>query len=423
MTALTLIGLNHRTAPIELREKLHFSADQTHGAENRLMLLCSDCGAAENEAIILSTCNRTEIYLFGPPDIAAAADRFLAEHASIDPSTLSAHTYRITGDDAVRHLMRVACGLDSLVIGEDEILGQVKAAYIQSGEGGGCGPVLSGLFRSAIRCGKRARAETEIGCLRRSVAAIVVELALEIYPNLANRRALLIGAGKISAMTARGLTQAGLRCILVANRTYERALKLAARFGGQAVHFDSLPDVLADADIVICSTGAPHTVLHPAAVKAAMRLRPQRPILIADLAVPRDVEPAVGSIPGVHLVDIDDLDAHARRSSLNTGARECAEAIVEEEVGEFCAWLRQRRYTTLIAAIQERAEAICQAQTSKTARRLGNLAGEERKTIEAMAHSITAQLLHDPLMFIRMQAEEHPDEDISDLIREVFRLN
>ncbi len=473
MKRILSISINYRSAPVELREKLSFSGERLAPAMRRLAQILPGC-----EVVLLSTCNRTELYLTTQDDCACQAETicldFLAQAAHLPQETLLQAAAVRSGEAAVRHLLRVAAGLDSLVIGENEILGQVKQAYAAALACDTCGPLLSALFRSAIQAGKRARAQAEVGRARQSVAAVVVALARQSLPptdcsgqpdlptapgdlsgvaseystppgnlstaakvhsaafggantsdsaaaadnaaagepshqagDLSGHTALIVGAGKISAMTARLLVQAGLRCILIANRTYAHAVKLAEGLGGQAVHFDQLDDFLEPADIVICSTGAPHTVLHLPAVQKAMLRRAQRPLLIADLAVPRDVDEQVAELPNVRLVNIDDLESLAADMlPLSAAAVQHAEQVVCEETRAFQHWLGERRSANRIAALQAKADAICQAQLEKTLRRCPDLRADQQDALQALAHAIAGHLLADQIREIKAEAQE-----------------
>ena len=306
------------------------------------------------------------------------------------------------GVEAVEHLMQVGAGLDSLVLGENEILGQVRSAGEMAQATGATGPILSALFRYAIQAGKRARTETEIGSGDISVASVVVELAEKAFGPLNEHTALLIGAGKISAITARALVKAGLRCILIANRTYERAEKIAKNLNGTAVHFDVLDEVLMQVDIVICSTGAPHIVLHAGAVEKAQKVRCGRPLLVADLAVPRDADPNIASIPGVKLANIDDLEIIVRTGHPLTASvcRE-VEAIVQQELESFCQWYGARRCVPVIRALHNKAETIYQAEVEQTLRRLGPLTPHQERLVQSMGKAIASKLLHEPTVHLR----------------------
>jgi len=433
MDRLLLIGLNHQVAGVEVRERLSFSAERVP-ALLRAFAGKEDLPGVEpflaigDEAAILSTCNRSEVYLRASDPGAAEAGlrRFLAAWACMDPAGLDGLLYCLHGEEAARHLLRVSAGLESLFAGENEILSQVKAAGELAHAAGAAGPFMEALFRAAARAGKRARAETEIGRAGLSTASVVVDLARERLGPLDERRALLVGAGKISSASAHGLVRAGLRCVLVANRTFERARRLAENLGqdcARAVHFDALQESLAEADIVICSTGAPHFVLHPEQVQAAMAVRPDRSLLVVDLAVPRDVDPAVASIPGVTLVSLDGLEELAKRLyPLAAAAREAAGAIVAEELAEFSNWLECRASAPLIRAMQEKVQAIVQSQVELTARRLGDLTPEQQEALEVMGRAMVKQLLHDPIQFLYQDQDGLSLCERQALLREIFGL-
>ncbi|MCX7670993.1 MAG: glutamyl-tRNA reductase [Anaerolineae bacterium] len=429
---LLLLGLNHTIAPVEVRERLAFGRERLAVALVELhSLLAADacaCDDAAPEVVILSTCNRTEVYAWAAEGAEGALRRFLAARSGLDEPTLCGYLYARCGDDAAHHLMRVAAGLDSLVIGENEILGQVKEAYEAAHAALTTGPVLSTLFRLAIQAGKRVRSETAIGRAALSVGTIVVEMAQEAFGSLADRTALLIGAGKMSSIAGQALVRAGLRCVLVANRTYERAERLAAALGGRAVRFDALIENLAAADIVICSTGAPHLVLHADDVRRALQLRPQPSaasfqLLVVDLAVPRDADPAIAAIPGVRLADIDDLEALVRANHpLAVAVRQAAEGIVTEELEGFRDWLAARCCAPLIQALRARADAICQAEVEKTLRKLGDLTPRQQEAIAAMARAIANKLLHDPIVHLKQPSDGHAPAELVRVAEALFGL-
>jgi glutamyl-tRNA reductase len=409
MNDIYVVGVNHRIAPVEVRERLAFNPQHIPAALHELSAaLETQCPGvarkAQVEAVILSTCNRTEIYVCadGAADAEIAVRRFLADYGQFPPEALNAVLYTYRGNEAGHHLLQVAAGLDSLVIGESEILGQVKDACEIAHTAGTTGPILAALFRRAIQAGKRVRTETDIGQVALSAATIVVELAGEMCGSLADCTALLIGAGKMSSLAARALVKAGLRCVLVANRTYQRAQKLAQSLGGRAVRFDALAENLVEADIVVCSTGAPHIVLHVEDVRTAMGARPDRPLLVVDLAVPRDADPAIGDLPGVRLADIDDLDALVQANHpLAVAVRQAAEAIVDGELSDFRAWYDARLCVPVIRALRAKADAICRAELERTLRRLGDLTPQQQRAVEAMGQAIVGKLLHEPITHLK----------------------
>jgi glutamyl-tRNA reductase len=442
---ILVVGANHKIATVEVRERLAFSPEQTLTALRQIVAppqetnYSNGSDEVQSEAIILSTCNRTEVYVCAghsssntekglPPANDSGAEtmvrQFLSRYSQLPLEALGRTLYVYRGLEAAHHLLRVTTGLDSLVIGENEILGQVKDAYEIAHAAGTTGPMLSALFRYAVQAGKRVHTETDIGRAALSMATIVVELAEEMFGSLVDRTALLLGAGKMSSMTARALVKAGLHCILVANRTYERAQKLAKNLGGRAVHFDALPQGLVEADIVICSTGAPHTVLHVADVQAATTARLERLLLVVDLAVPRDADPEIGQLPGVRLTDIDDLEALVRANHpLMMAVRQAAEAIVAEELADFKAWGEARLSVPLIRALRTRADAICQAELRRTLPRLGDLTPQQQRAIEAMGQAIVNKLLHEPIVHLKNPPPGISRSDYADLAQTLFALN
>jgi len=434
MNEILTIGVNHKVAPLAVRERLAFSSERIPPALKEITETLATFAPGENcpedsGAVLLSTCNRTEIY-------ACAADRARAElclrrtligYAQMSPQVLNPLFYTHSGMQAARHLLQVASSLDSLVVGEDEILGQVKQAHEIANRSGACGPVLEALFRSAATTGKRVRSETEIGKTSLSVATVVVELAEELMGSLNGRTALLVGAGKISNLAARELVKAGLHCVLIANRTFERAQELAYRLGGgdraRAVHFDSLSDSLVEADIVICSTGAPHLVLYLGDVREAMTTRPDKPLLVVDLAVPRDADPDIANLPNVNLTCVDDLQELAhRRHPLTAQALVAAQGIVSEELEAFEQWRHARRCAPIIRALREKAEAICKEQLEHTLGRMGEITPQQQNNLEVMLEAIIGKLLHEPITFLRRAPEERSQEELISLMEQLFGL-
>ncbi len=427
MQGIVLAGINHKCAPVEVRERLAFGHEALAHA---LPLLRAAVGvgcdrAVEPEAAILSTCNRTEIYLHtpAPADAESAILRFLAERSGVPACELAGLLYYQVGEHAVDHLLRVACGLDSLLVGENEILGQVKDAGESAQAAGTMGPVLNSLFRTAAEAGKSARRDTEIGRAPLSFAALVVELAQERLGSLEQRAALLVGAGKMSSLTGRALVRAGLRCVLVANRTYDRAERLARALCGTAVHFDALPASLLEADLIVCSTGAPHFVLRYEDVAHAMELRGGRPLLVVDLAVPRDADPAIAALPGVQLVDVDDLTGWVqRRDPLAAQTLDDVETIVAQASAEFAAWLAARQAVPVIQALRLHVEGICSAEADRALQRMGELTPEQRDAVAAMAHAIAAKLLHRPVVNLKSPPEGMSHGEIAYFTQELFGL-
>ena len=401
---LILLGLNHRIAPVQVRECLAVTPSHL---PNVLRALRDVPGVAE--VAVVSTCNRFEIYA-ATGEVAsrqAALVETLAELHGLGACEFTCYLYTRIGADAARHLFRVAAGLDSLLIGEHQILGQVKDAFQAAQDAGTIGDLLSGLFRQAITTGKRARTETEIGQGARSLGQVAVSIARETFGDLTNRTALLIGVGKINKIAGRALVESGLRWLLVANRTFERAVEVAQSLGGHAVHFDALAQGLTDADLVIVATGAPHIVLHENDLRDAMARRTNRLLVLIDLAVPRNVDPAVRTIPNVRLYDMDDLSAVvAAHHPIAAQAIAAAEEIVAQEVARFLSWRRERQTAPLIIALRSLAEEIRQAEVTKTLERL-NLTPDQRQVLDSLVSSLTNKLLYASIHAIKSTPSGH----------------
>ncbi len=425
MDSLLLVGFNHKVASIALRERLAFNQDEIRRA---LGTLQQEMLEENSEVVLISTCNRTEIICHSPNPCRAeqALRQFLADKGDIPAETLDEVLYVHHQVDAARHLLRVSAGLDSLVVGENEIQGQVRTAFELAQQAGTSGPVLNRLFGTAIRAGKQVRAQTEIGQTRLSVASVVVELAEQQLGDLHHKTALLIGAGKISTLAARELVGAGLQCVLVANRTFERAQKLVQNLGAQyasAVHFDRLAEKLADADIVICSTGAPHIVLRVEDVANGMLQRPQRPMLVADLAIPRDADPAIDQIANVDLYAIDDLSKQVEeKHPLTAQAWTEAEAIVDGCLDEFRGWCESRRVVPLIRSLHAKAKLIIEAEVSQTLKRMGPISAEQQEAIEYMGQAIVNKILHEPICCIKTQPDTLDQAETLHLVEALFGL-
>ncbi|MBE0477030.1 MAG: glutamyl-tRNA reductase [Coriobacteriia bacterium] len=391
---LTLVGLSHKTAPIEIREKLTFPA---HRQEEALALLLGRPDVAE--AVLLSTCNRTEIYTvtLGEEGGSDAVIDFLVDYHDLDRHDLVPYLYMQEGEAVVRHLFRVIASLDSMVVGEAQILGQVKEAYEHAFEAGACSRVFNKLFRQSFEVGKRVRTETGIGESAVSISYAAVELAKKVFDRLEGRTILVLGAGKMSELTAKHLVANGVRSVLVANRTYERACELAERFSGEAIRYDDLFSRIREADIVISSTAASHYVMGKEDVAEAMRGRRGRPLFLIDIAVPRDIDPAVDGLADVFRYDIDDLSGVVE-ANLEERMREArrAEAVIDEEMGEFERWLESMEVVPTIAAIRAKAETVRQAELEKALKRLGGLSEKELATVEALTSAIVNKVLHGP---------------------------
>jgi glutamyl-tRNA reductase len=420
-----LIGANHTSAPVALRERLAISGDALSDALSRFGQSNGHGPTLLPEGIILSTCNRLEIYAVAE-DIDrgyAALVEFLSQDRAVPVEEFAASLYVKFDADAATHLARVACGLDSLVVGEPQILGQVTAAYQAALDQGATGPVLNALFQHAIQAGKRAHTETPIGQNAASVPAAAALLAERALNGLPGRQVLVLGAGEMGQAAARALLGRGVTGIVVANRTYERALKLACELGGEALAWERRGEGLARADIVITATNAPQAVLTPGQVTAAMAQRPARPLFIVDIAVPRDADPAVADIPGVHLFDIDDLECVVQD---NIEARQQAiprvAAIADAEASAFLSWFRALEAVPTIADLRQRAKALEAQEVEKALRRLGNLSDQERAVVQVLAHRLVNKLLHEPTVRLKYHAAQGDAYLYTGVVRELFGL-
>ncbi len=415
------LGLNHRTAPVSLREKLAFSADQVRAALARLG--CGQGPANLREMVIVSTCNRMEIYVVAQEDARTALLAWLEEVHEVSLADWQAYFYWLADMDAAHHLFRVAAGLDSLVIGEPQILGQVTQALELARGQDAAGPLLNRLFQSAIHAGKRARTETRIAHNPASVASLAAAHAAKAVGDLKNARVAVLGAGEMAELTVEALRKRGTTELLLINRTLERARRLAERWGGQAATFEHLESALAWADVLIASTGAPHTLVHAEMVNRALRQRPQRPLVVVDIAVPRDVDPEVGRLPGVYLYDIDHLNQRLE-DALAARRREAprVEAILAEELEDFFAYLRSLDMLPLIADLSAYAEQVRQAEVEKTLRRLPDLSAQERERIEKMSRALVKKLLSPALRQLRVGAGSPQAADYAWVVRQLFNL-
>ncbi len=389
---LVLVGLSHKTAPVAIREKLTFPAETQEDALGRLTR-----SEGIREAVIVSTCNRTEVYAVAADDeggVETVID-FLTAFCELDRAELSRYLYVVTGDTVVRHLFRVVASLDSMVIGEAQILGQAKAAYDHAFNAGATGRAFNKLFRQSFELGKRVRTETAIGESAVSISYAAVELAKKVFDSLDGRTILILGAGEMSELTAKHLVSNGATHVLVANRTFERAQDMAARFHGTAIEYERLYEGMRDADIVISSTAATEYVITKNELAPVARSR-TRPLFFIDIAVPRDIDPGVNDLGGVFLYDIDDLSGVVE-SNLEERMVEArrAETIIEEEIAAFFGWVESMEVVPTVAEIRAKAEVIRQIELEKALKRL-NLSDKDRKTVEALTCAIVNKMLHGP---------------------------
>jgi glutamyl-tRNA reductase len=415
---LVVLGLNQKRATLALRESLSFPpCDVPASLEAMLQVV--------PEAAILSTCHRVELYAAVPDARKAQADlkRFWARDRGVTIGDFEPHVYYLTGRRAVEHLFAVASGLDSAIIGEPQILGQVREVLRLGMERRSMGAVLSALFRQAIVCGKRARTETAIGRNAASVSYAAVELARQAFGDLKNSRVLLIGAGKMGELSAKHLQAKGVSNIRVIGRTMARAHRLALQCGS-AVAPDELEDALQDRDIVISCTSAPHHVIRKEMIERVMRQRRRRTLFLVDIAVPRDVDPAVAEVPGVRLYNIDDLESAvaANMKERQAEARKVT-PIIEEEVAGFEAWLKTLAVTPAIRALREHAESIRREELARTSSVLDRLSDDDRRRIEALTLAIEKKLLHQPIALLRAEAAAGNGQKTAEAFRRFFALD
>ena len=414
---IVVVGLNHETAPVAVREALAFPKERLPEVLARVR---EDTGLGE--AMILSTCNRVEVYGRSTDSTVDAVAAFLARCHSRTVEEIAPHLYRLEGEAAVRHAFRVAASLDSMVMGEPQILGQVKDAYEAAEKAGSLGSVLNALRNRSIAAAKRARTETAIGRNAVSVSHVAVELARKIFGDLGDRSVLLVGAGKMSEVAARQMVRAGARASVLGGRTFEKAEQLAAALGGRAAPFEALREELARADVVISGTGASGVVIHREDVEAAQAARRGRPLFLIDIAVPRDVAEDAGKVAGVFLYDLDDVKKVAE-ANLRERRKEAAaaEAILEHEIREFLEWRRSLEVVPLLVELRRRADEIRKAEIEKARRRLGPLTPEQESALEAATSAIVNKLLHGPTVHLKEMAGNGQSEHVG-FIRKLFGL-
>ena len=420
MSELLALGVSHKTAPLELRERLALPEGRAAGIIREL---------AETdeirEAAAISTCNRTELYLFAADTVGAESQALtvLAREAGIRPTELVEHLYSLHGGEAANQLFRVTAGLDSMILGEAEVQGQVKRAYELALVEGVTGPVLNRLFRGALSAGKRARSETGVGKGALSVPQVAVELAQRTLGDLAERRVLVVGAGETAELTARALAARGVEAVFIANRRYDRAIGLAQRFGGRAVRFEDLPEQMQAADIVVASTSSPHHVIERDALEEVLASREGRPLLLIDLAVPRDIHPSCRDLPGVGVYDMDDLQALVERNaSGREGEARRAEGLLRAEVSRFERWLATQDALPTVAALRQRADQTVAAVLAENDARWESLTDADRARVEALARAVASRILHEPTLRLKRATDEDSLAYVHAL-RELFGLD
>jgi glutamyl-tRNA reductase len=412
-----LIGVNHNSAPVEVREKLAVP-------ESRLPEAMKQFAAhpGVEEGLILSTCNRVEL-LAQTKNGSANLRAFVRDFFNIDTAQLDPHLYERTGTDAIRHVFRVTSSLDSMIVGEPQILGQVKEAYATARAVGAVHSQLDLLLTRAFAVAKRVRTETAVGSSAVSVASVAVELAKKIFGSLNGKQVYLVGAGKMSELAARHLLAHGAASIFVANRTHERAAQLAQKFGGEAIRFEQLYETCDRADIVITSTGAPNAIFRREHGELFLSRRKNRPMFFIDIAVPRDVDAEMNKLDGIFVYDIDDLQQGV--STHLAGRRheaDRAEAIVTVEVERFQARIQSREVVPTIVSLQDHLETIRQAEIDRSRGRLGKLTAEQELALDALTRGIVNKIMHTPISTLKTAARESEATTVVDVVRRLFNL-
>jgi glutamyl-tRNA reductase len=421
MAELLALGVSHKTAPLELRERMALTEGRAVGVLSELVERDEIL-----EAAVISTCNRTEFYVYAsdPVGAEAVALGLLSREAETQPTELVGHLYSLRGTAAAEQLMRVTAGLDSMIIGETEIQGQIKRAYELALVEGATGPILNRLFRAALAAGKRARTETGISERSMSIPSVAVELAQRTLGELDDRRVLVVGAGETAELTARALAAKGVQAIFIANRHYDRAIGLAERFGGHAVRFEELPEELADADIVVASTSSPHHVIEPEGLAEVMTARGGRPLLLIDLAVPRDIHPSSREVTGTSLYDMDDLQALVERNvSGREGEARHVEGILRAELARFDRWLTAQDVTPTIAALRARADEVVERVLEENEQRWEGMTEADAERLKAAARAIASRLLHEPTLRLKRDAGDSDAYAKVAVLRELFGLD
>jgi len=427
MPDIILIGLNHKTAPIELREKLSFTSEETLSALERLKK-----DPDIKEVLVFSTCNRTEV-LFIPEtpetvdqtqtDQTGKTIEFIARHKNIKSSEFKSALYIHKGEDAVRHLFRVASSLDSMMIGEPQILGQIKQAYRVAVEKGCSGVLLNRLMHKSFSIAKKVRRETGIGDNAVSISYAAIELANKIFTDLSEKRVLLLGAGEMAELAVEHLLSNNVKEIVVANRTFKNAVALAEKFNGQAVTFEEREDALIHVDIIISSTGATDYVLTHDQVRRVMKKRHHRTLFFIDIAVPRDIDPKINSISNAYVYDIDDLK-NIVESNIEQRGKETvkAERLIDEAVLKFQKWLESLAIVPTIKALNDKMTSIVEMECKKTLAGMKHLTKEDIEAIQRMTQAIASRTIHDPIRFLRNTGDHRDDSLYLNVTRQLFNL-
>lgn len=415
------IGLSHTTASIDLRERLAFDEDQIRASLSRLT--CGGQPGPISELVILSTCNRVEMYAVSNQEIFPELETFLSSARDVPRGELTSHLYRYRDMDVVRHLFEVSAGLDSLVIGEPQILGQVTRALELARGQAAAGSILNRLFQAAIHAGKRARTETTISRNPTSVSSLAASVAGRTVGHIQTASVVVLGAGEMAELTVEALRKRGVDRLCVVNRTLERARELADKWGAESTTFEFLQDALGKADILISSTGAPHTLVTVGMVRQAMQVRPQRPLVLIDIAVPRDIDPDAAAVPQVKLFDMDTLNAQLEDSLVGRmNETPHVREILAEETLAFEVFLNSLRILPIISDIHQYAESIRAAELQKTLRRLPNLTDVERERIDALTQALVRKLFDEPTRRLRSESTFSHAPEYATVVRTLFGL-
>jgi len=417
---IIVVGLSHKTAPVDIREKVAFAPTAMQEPLQQVVAL-----PAVAEGVIVSTCNRVEIYATSRDRESCAIQlkRFMAEFHQLPLEDIEDHLYDYEGEAAIRHVFRVASSLDSMVLGESQILGQIKSAYGYATEFKTVGLILNRFLHKAFSVAKKVRTETEIASNAVSVSFAAVELARKIFGQLENKTVMLIGAGEMCELAARHFINNGVSSVMVTNRTFERAEKLAVEFNGRPIPFDDFIDHLHQVDIVLTSTGAPNFILGHQKMEEVIRKRKQRPMFLIDIAVPRDIEPKVNNIANIYLYDVDDLQ-EVVQANLKERQKEAkkAEAIIDREIEQFHRWLGSLDVVPTIVALRKKFEEIRCSEVQKTLSRFNGLGKKEQKAIGAMSSAIINKILHHPISTLKQAEDDASGDAYVDMIRALFDL-